>query len=124
MSKVYNRVGWSFVEGVMRRLGFTNRWIQLILKCISSISHSILVNGSPNGLINPSCGIRQDDPLSLYLFIMCVEALSLMLQLAKRKKEITGVLIARGKVHLNHLFLADDSLLFYKVNFDECAWQL
>jgi hypothetical protein len=83
-----------------------------------------LVNGSPNGLINPSCGIRQGNPLSLYLFIMCVEALSLMLQLAKRKKEITGVQIARGRVRLNHLFLADDSLLFCKVNFDECAWQL
>lgn len=52
--------------------------------------------------------------------MMCVEALSAMLQHAKRRCELTGILIARGKVRLNHLFFfADDSLFFCKANIKE-----
>jgi hypothetical protein len=44
MNKAYDRVEWSFLEGVMCRLGFGQRWIQLIRKCNSSVSYSVLVN--------------------------------------------------------------------------------
>jgi hypothetical protein len=47
---------------------------------------------------------------------MCAEALSAMLQEAERSKAVTGVPIAKGRVRLNHLFFADDSLLFCKAN--------
>jgi hypothetical protein len=89
----------------MSRLGISSRWTSLIMKCISSISYSILINGSLNSHINPSCGICQGDPLSPYLFIMCTEASSAMLQMAERNQKIIGVPIARGRVKTNHLFL-------------------
>jgi hypothetical protein len=51
ISKAYDRVEWSFLEGVMSRLGFLSRWVSLIMKCISTVSYSILISGSPNGMV-------------------------------------------------------------------------
>jgi hypothetical protein len=112
MSKVYDRVEWSFLEAIINRLGFRSKWINFFMKCLKSISYSILVNGEPLGHIIPTYGIRQDDPFSPYLFILCSEALNAKLQNAERTGNITGVPIAKGRVEINHLFFADDSLLF------------
>jgi hypothetical protein len=69
----------------MRRLGFVERWIQLIMGCVQSVSYSIIINGSPVGDIHPSRGIRQGDHISPYLFLICAEALSALLQQAEKK---------------------------------------
>ena len=64
----------------MEKLGFCERWVSLVLECISMVSYSILVNGEPKGDIWPSKGLRQGDPLSPYLFLLCSEGLNRMLQ--------------------------------------------
>ena len=57
----------------MRRMRFYSRWIDLIMECVRTVSYSILVNREPRGMINPSKGIRQGDPLSPFLFLLCTE---------------------------------------------------
>jgi hypothetical protein len=51
MSKAYDRVEWGFLEGMMRTMGFAEKWIRLIMQCVSSVTYSVLVNGVPQGLI-------------------------------------------------------------------------
>ena len=64
MSKTYKRVELSFLEDLMRRMGFNERWIRLDMVYIKIISYSILINGEQKGLIHPTRATRQEDPLS------------------------------------------------------------
>jgi hypothetical protein len=120
MSKAYDRVEWDFLRKIMHKLGFDERWIQLVMMCVCTTSYSILLNGEPTGYITPTRGIRQGDPLSPYLFLLCAEGLSALLREAEMTDKIHGVAICRGGPKISHLLFADDSLLFCHAKVDEC----
>jgi hypothetical protein len=119
MSKAYDKVEWDFLEAMMHKIGFALRWVQLAMTCVRTISYSVLINGKAYGKILPSRGIRQGDLLSPYFFILCAKGLSSLLQNAEREGKITRLPITKGGTQLNHLFLADDSMLFCKTNIME-----
>ena len=120
MSKAYDRMEWSFLEVLMQKMGFDKRWIDLIMIYVKTVTYSIIVNGELKGLIHPSKGIKQGNPLSSFLFLMCTEGLHGFIKNATRKGEIKGFSLCRRGSKLTHLFFADDSLLFCRVNPDEC----
>ena len=93
ITKAYDRLEWSFLEETMRKMGFCEKWISWIMICVSSVSFSIFINGSPKGYVKPKRGIRQGDPLSMYLFIICAEVLSYMMTRAATKRKIQGIKI-------------------------------
>lgn len=80
------------------------------------MSYSILINGAPEGFITPERGLRQGDPLSPYLFILCAEVLSHMCIRAMEDRSFLGVKIAAQAPPVNHLLFADDSLFFSLAN--------
>lgn len=89
ISKAYDRVEWSFLEYAMQSLGFAERWISIVMECVKSVRYQVLINGTPYGDITPTRGLRQGDPLSPYLFVICTEMLVKQLQVAEKKGQIT-----------------------------------
>jgi hypothetical protein len=57
MSKAYDRVEWPFLEAAMARLGFAERWVQLVMTCVRTVSYYVIVNGNRVGKICPTGGI-------------------------------------------------------------------
>ena len=90
------------------------------MECVSTVSYSLLINGDPMVNIKPSQGIRQGDPLSPYLFLLCSEGLHRMIQKVVDFGDIQGVSICRNGPKLTHLFFVDDSLLFCRATTQEC----
>ena len=71
-------------------MGFGDKWVGWIEWCISTATFYVLVNGSPVGLFGSSRGLRQGDPLSPYLFVLGMDALSLMIDKAAEGGYIFG----------------------------------
>jgi hypothetical protein len=80
MAKAYDRVDWRFLEGVLAKLGFQSQWIQWVMACVTTVRYSIRFNGQLLDSFTPSRGIRQGDPLSLYIFLFVADGLSCMIR--------------------------------------------
>ncbi|XP_026399862.1 uncharacterized protein LOC113295753 [Papaver somniferum] len=85
-------------------------------KVYSTVSYSVLVNGSPGETFHPSRGIRQGDCLSPYIFILCMEVLSQLLLKADEDNLIQGFKFKKNSPSISHLFFADDCMLFVKAS--------
>ena len=75
LEKAFDRLEWSFIRMVLTHFGFPENIIRLILSCVSTTSMSLLFNGNKLQPFCPSRGIRQGDPISPFLFLLCMEFL-------------------------------------------------
>ncbi|KAK8956705.1 hypothetical protein KSP39_PZI001090 [Platanthera zijinensis] len=79
MEKSFERMQWSIVRHVLHAFKFPDPWIQLIMDCISSPKFGLLINGSKARWIETTCRLRKGCPLSPYLFILCSQFLSILI---------------------------------------------
>ena len=104
MSKAYDRVEWNFLDVMMERLGFGDKWRKVVWECISTATYSFSVNGQSVGHVVRSQGLRQGCPLSPYLFLLCAEGFSSMISQAESRGEIMGFACKRSRPRISHLF--------------------
>lgn len=111
MANAFDRVDHHFLTGVLRKFGISNKFISIIMECISNPWTAPLINGRPSSYFKSSRGLRQGCPLSPFLYIIMAETLSIHLEKLRKQKEITGISIERGTKEINHSLFADDTLL-------------
>ncbi|XP_074318894.1 uncharacterized protein LOC141655729 [Silene latifolia] len=114
MSKAYDRVEWVFLEKVLLRMGFDGVWVDRVMNCVRTVSYEVVVNGELSNPIYPGRGLRQGDPISPYLFILCAEVLSSLMKRAVEAGTLHGIRIAPTAPVISHLLFADDSIFFVK----------
>ena len=119
ISKAYDRVEWSFLKGMMIKLGFPDGWIDRIMGCVTTSSFSVCLNGKAYGNFRPTRGLRQGDPLSPCLFLICAEAFTSLLTREEEVGWLHGVSICRSAPSISHLLFADDSLVFCQAKQEE-----
>lgn len=112
MAKAFDHVEWPFLIAMMKKLGFPYQFCSWIFECISTISYSVLINGAAIGNIKPSRGLRQGDPLSPFLFLICAEGLTSLIKAYEERQALHGFQLRRDGISISHLLFADDSVLF------------
>lgn len=112
LEKAYDRIRWDFLEDTLMAAGLSARWIRWIMQCVLGPSMSVLWNGERTEAFKPLRGLRQGDPLSPYLFVLCMERLCHLIESAVKNKKWKPINLSRGGPKLSHICFADDLILF------------
>lgn len=70
MSKAYYHIKWEFLRSLLVKLGFDERWIELIMLCVTTVNYNLIRGGTTISPIVLSRGLHKGDLLSPYLFIL------------------------------------------------------
>ena len=93
MSNAYDRVKWTYLEKIMDKLGFVEKWRDLLMKCVTFVTYSVKIYRKPRGHIVPTRGLCQGDHLSPYLFLLCAKGLSALTKLAAVNGHMGGLAV-------------------------------
>ncbi|KAF3796532.1 reverse transcriptase-like protein [Nymphaea thermarum] len=122
LSKAYDRVSWKFLQNSMHVLGFHPRWIELVMKCVSTVSYEMVVNGCLGDRFTAYKGLRQGDPMSPYLFILVMEIFNRKIQVEVRNKNIHIPRVRKISQEVGAVMYADDVLMVSKASISSfCA---
>ena len=89
LEKAYDQMEWSFIRECLILQGIDLGTTNLIMDCVSKSSSAILLNGRKGDSFTHTRGLRQGDPMSPYLFNICLEMLTHMINKACEDKDWT-----------------------------------
>src|ERR1044072_6930415 len=112
LQKAYDSVSRKFLESILLEMDFPRRIITLIMTCTTSTELSIIWNGARLQSFKPGRGLRQGDPMSPYLFVLCMEKLATFIHDRVQDQSWKPIQVSRNGPKISHLFFADDILLF------------
>lgn len=121
LEKAYDRLNWDFIDDTLRHLGLGDKFRNVIMACISSSRMRVLWNGQPSEEFSPSRGLRQGDPISPYLFVLCMERLGHAIKLELSRRKWKPLKLSPSGPPITHLFFADDLILFGEASLQQMS---
>ncbi|XP_074364383.1 uncharacterized protein LOC141705239 [Apium graveolens] len=109
LHKAFDSIHWDFILAVLIRFRFPGIVVKWLKACLFTTKFSVKLNGIIHGYFKGTQGIRQGDPLSPYVFALCMQILSSLLNKVPPEFHYHWRCKEMG---LTHLFFADDVLFF------------
>nr|GEX40764.1 RNA-directed DNA polymerase, eukaryota [Tanacetum cinerariifolium] len=107
--KAYDSVCWDYLDDILKKFGFGERWCWWIQSCLRSSRGSVIVKGSPTKEFQFYKGLKQGDPLSPFLFILFKESLHNSFQMVVDAGMFKGIVV-NPSLYLSHMFYANDAV--------------
>lgn len=114
--KAFDSINWDFMFKTLEKMLFPARFINWLRICITSCMISVKINGALEGFFPCKTGLRQGDPLSPYLFVICMEVMTVMLRTRIQDAPDFSFHWRTKQINLSHVIFADDIFLFCKGN--------
>lgn len=111
IKKAFDTISWEFIFNCLQGLNFPGQFMRWLQACICTTNFTVGYNGTVQGYFKGKRGLRQGDPLSLYLFVIAMNCLSLMLNKAAEEGKFNYHHNCQSS-KLTHLCFADDLLIF------------
>ncbi|KAF7844993.1 ribonuclease H [Senna tora] len=104
---------WPAIENKLRNI---------IMTCITTTSLNVLWNGEETEDFKPTRGLRQGDPLSPYIFVICMDLLSHIINNSASNNKWKGIKMGKNNITITHLMFADDLLLFGEATSEQATY--
>ena len=124
ISKAFDTVSWEYLLEMLHQRGFSLRWTDWLARILGSSSSAVLLNGCPGPVIRHKRGLRQGDPLSPYLFILAMEVLNRIFDIATEEGSLSPLKGRQARLRLS--LYADDAVIFTNPNREDisCMMQI
>ena len=114
IQKAFDTVNWSYMLEVMQALGFGPKWREWIFILFGTATSRALINGRQGSSFTHMRGVRQGDPLSPMLFILAIDPLQKILDLAMQHGILKPLALTTAKLRTS--LYADDAAIFLNPN--------
>lgn len=114
--KAYDMVDWNFLKLTLTECGFPQKLIDFIMSCTTTTSLSLKWNSEILDSFSPTRGLKKSDPMSPYLFVLCMENLALLIQEKVQANLWEPIKISSNGLQVSHFFFTNDCNLFTKAN--------
>ncbi|KAL5842272.1 hypothetical protein ACOSQ3_012875 [Xanthoceras sorbifolium] len=91
------------------------------MSCVTSVEYKVVMKGEVTYNFSHGCGIRQGDHISLYIYILCMEKLSYIINCRVMDKSWKTIKVSRRGPYISHLFFADDFILLGQATADQAS---
>lgn len=95
IAKAFDTVDWGFIFSFLQGMDIPYSLLVWLHSCITTPSFMIGFNGTVQGYFKSTRGLRQEDPLSPYLFVMAMNCLSLLLDKGAAEGNLTIITTAK-----------------------------
>jgi hypothetical protein len=112
IAKAFDNIRWEYLLEVMKQLGFGQRWRNMMALIWSSTTSRIILDGIPSRPIKHAKGLHHGDPLLPMLFILAMDPLQKMLDLATQQGLLS--LIGEDPIMMRTSLYVDDAMLFLR----------